>query len=270
MSITSKINFKRLPQNDFHRLDHIVMRHAFDIQNELGRFCSEKIYQRELADRCINDSCGLINTVTTEAPILVKHKRFEKTYYTDLVVNDSIIYELKTVKAFSDAHRAQAINYLLLANLPHAKLINFSSSSVESEYVSTTFTFASRKEFHINTKQWQPTSRQHNLFKDLLRDIASDIGLSLDITLYNDIMSFLREERFPVIQPIDIICSNKVIGQQPIHLFDADTAFKISAITSHHNAYKKNIIKLLNHTKLNSVLWANLEKHQITFETISK
>ena len=46
----------------------------------------------------------------------------------------------------------QLINYLLLANISHGKLINFRTSSVEYEFVSSSLTFKDRMNYNLNTK----------------------------------------------------------------------------------------------------------------------
>lgn len=57
MPINCRFDTEIMSRDQFHEVDHIVMRHAFDIQNELGRLCNESIYQAELIHRC--SSCGL-------------------------------------------------------------------------------------------------------------------------------------------------------------------------------------------------------------------
>ena len=52
MSIDISIPVQRISQQDFHSVDKLVTGMAFDIHNEFGRFCDEKIYQNELLHRC--------------------------------------------------------------------------------------------------------------------------------------------------------------------------------------------------------------------------
>lgn len=82
-----------MSKDRFHEVDHIVMRHAFDIQNELGRLCNESIYQRELIRRC---SASGVMTVS-EGEILVSLDSFSKSYYVDALISSGAIYELKAV-----------------------------------------------------------------------------------------------------------------------------------------------------------------------------
>lgn len=51
----------------------------FEIHNESGPFCDEKIYQVELAERCHKRALG---KVQTEEPIYVSYLDFSKKYYS--------------------------------------------------------------------------------------------------------------------------------------------------------------------------------------------
>ena len=54
-------------------------------------------------------------------------------FIPDFICYDSIIVELKAVKELDDFHRAQALNYARVANLPLAVLINFGGTSLTYE-----------------------------------------------------------------------------------------------------------------------------------------
>ena len=110
-----------------------VMRHAFDVQRELGRLFHEKIYHREIAFRIPDARC--------EVAVDVRFGDFCKTYYLDLLVGGGAIFELKAVEALAERHRRQLMHYLFLADLPHGKLVNLrrgrssTSSSTMSSHV---------------------------------------------------------------------------------------------------------------------------------------
>ena len=107
---------------------------VFSLHKDLGRFYDEKIYQNELAYRC--KKIG-IEKVETEIPIQVSYKDFTKYYYMDLLVNSSVIYELKTVEALTGKHQKQALNYILMVGMRHGKLVNMRTSSVQHRFVSS-------------------------------------------------------------------------------------------------------------------------------------
>jgi len=110
MPITSPLASSPIRQEEFAQLDYLVMRHAFECQNQLGRLCDELIYQNDLAARLL--ATGL--PVRTEVPITVTCRDFRKAYSLDLVVADAGIYELKTALTLIGEHEAQLLNYLFL------------------------------------------------------------------------------------------------------------------------------------------------------------
>ena len=56
--------------------------------------------------------------------VLVKHT-------ADLLVNDTVICELKSVEAFSNAHQAQLLNYLKATGIKVGLLLNFGPRRVD-------------------------------------------------------------------------------------------------------------------------------------------
>jgi hypothetical protein len=51
MPITSPLSLNPIRQQEFAQFDYVVMRHAFECQNQLGRLCDEQIYENDLAAR---------------------------------------------------------------------------------------------------------------------------------------------------------------------------------------------------------------------------
>src|SRR5437762_12163642 len=125
MPITTPFPLKPISQQEFAEVDYVVMKHAFASQNELGRLCDELIYQNDLAARL--QAAGL-ELVRTEVPVTVAHGDLSKTYFLDLIVRDSAVYELKALAHFPAEHDTQLLNYLFLQGVHHGKLINFSES----------------------------------------------------------------------------------------------------------------------------------------------
>jgi len=54
-------------------------------------------------------------------------------YYADLVIEDKVIVEVKSVEKIEDVHRAQMLNYLRISGIRVGLLINFSRPKIEYE-----------------------------------------------------------------------------------------------------------------------------------------
>lgn len=89
----------------------------------------EKVYENALAHRLTK--AGL--KITQQQPINVFDEDGTRIgeYFADLLVEDSLIIELKTARALAPEHEAQILGYLKSARLEHGLLINFGSYKFE-------------------------------------------------------------------------------------------------------------------------------------------
>lgn len=99
-----------------------VIKAFYSVYNDLGYGFLEKVYENSL---CVElRSLGL--SVEQQKPISVYYKgSMVGEYFADLVVNDLVIVELKSVEALAHAHEAQLINYLKATRYEVGLLLNF-------------------------------------------------------------------------------------------------------------------------------------------------
>lgn len=94
----------------------------FEVYNELGGGFLESVYRQAL--KIALEQTGL--KVATEVPVPVHFRgRMVGNFRADLIVNDSILLELKAVSAFDRSHDGQVLNYLRATNLEVGLLLNF-------------------------------------------------------------------------------------------------------------------------------------------------
>ena len=67
-------------------------------------------------------------------PIYWENVQLDQNYRMDLVINDKIIVELKSIKFVGDEHRKQLQNYLNITHIKYGMLINFSPDRIYSEW----------------------------------------------------------------------------------------------------------------------------------------
>ncbi|MBU4222588.1 MAG: GxxExxY protein, partial [Euryarchaeota archaeon] len=96
---------------DERRLNAIsekIIAAAFEVSNVLGVGFLEKVYENAL-----NVELKLMGMETLpQAPLKVHYKdNLVGDYIADILVNNEIIVELKTVKELDDIHIAQCLNY---------------------------------------------------------------------------------------------------------------------------------------------------------------
>lgn len=96
---------------------------AMEVYNALGPGLLESVYHRAMAYEL--ESRGL--KVATEVPIEIYYKEhlLENTFRLDLLVEDQVIVELKSVEELLPIHYKQLKTYLRLYHLENGLLINF-------------------------------------------------------------------------------------------------------------------------------------------------
>ena len=94
----------------------------FEVHRTLGEGFLEKVYENALLFELRN--LGL--QVESQVPVPVFYKgMMVGDYVADLVVEDQVILELKTVEDLTAVHQAQLLNYLQATGKPLGLLINF-------------------------------------------------------------------------------------------------------------------------------------------------
>ena len=95
---------------------------VFEVNGILGPGFIEKVYENALMVELKNR--GL--KVESQVPITVQYKdNIVGEYFADLLVEDKVIIELKTVENLDKAHEAQLLNYLKATELQVGLLVNF-------------------------------------------------------------------------------------------------------------------------------------------------
>jgi GxxExxY protein len=110
------------------RISERIIGCAFTVGNELGSGFVEKVYENALAHEL--RIAGL--AVEQQYGITVLYKGVTVgVYAADLLVEGSVIVELKAIRELDDVHRAQCLNYLKATGLRLCLLINFGKPRVE-------------------------------------------------------------------------------------------------------------------------------------------
>lgn len=259
---------QRLSRPEFDEMSRQVMAHVFASQNELGRLCDESVYQNDIALRL--EAAGF-GPAAKEVPVAVKWRDFTKTYYLDLVVRDALICELKTVTVLLKEHESQLLNYLLLLDVPHGKLVTLRPPSVEYRTVNAVVSAEERRAFTLATDRWQPqTSRCHELV-GLLKELFGAWGAFLDCHLYEEaVIHFLGGEA-KVQQRVPLVRAGLDLGTQAVALLTDTIAFRVTALAPDaRENYETQLRRFLGLTPLNTLHWVNLHHRELQMVTITR
>jgi GxxExxY protein len=100
-----------------------VVHAAFKVHSALGPGLLESAYQQCLAYELKRN--GLQIRTEVPVPVVYDQVKLEAGYRLDLLVENSVIVEIKAVDALAPIHRAQLLSYLRLMDRQLGLLINF-------------------------------------------------------------------------------------------------------------------------------------------------
>ena len=111
---------------DYLRADALsrrVIGAAIEVHRKMGSGLIESIYEkclmRELELQGMPAKCQLI------VPVEYKGYTFEEPLRLDMLVDDCLLIELKSVEKVHPIHKAQLLSYMKLLNVPIGLLFNF-------------------------------------------------------------------------------------------------------------------------------------------------
>jgi len=116
----------------YKELSFAIIGAAMEVHRLLGSGFLEAVYQKALAHEFRLRNISFEEQV--HLPVTYKGLPVGD-YIADFVINGKIILELKSITAITDAHKAQAINYLAATGLELAIILNFGEPSLHQERI---------------------------------------------------------------------------------------------------------------------------------------
>lgn len=107
----------------YNDLTHTIIGCAIEVNRHLGPGLLESAYQHCLKYEL--QKSGLNVRSEVPLPIIYKDVKIEHGYRIDLLVENKIVLELKTVDTLNEIHEAQVLTYLKLGEFPIGYLLNF-------------------------------------------------------------------------------------------------------------------------------------------------
>ena len=107
----------------FEQITKEIIGAAIEVHKALGPGLLESAYEECLAYELIQK--GLKVERQKPVPVIYKEIKLDYGYRIDLLVEDSVIIELKSIEAFAPIHEAQILTYMKFAEKKVGLLINF-------------------------------------------------------------------------------------------------------------------------------------------------
>jgi len=109
-------------------ISFLVRKAIFKVYNILGPGLYESVYVTALS----YELQQLDLSVKTEVPLPMVYEgiKFEAGFRIDILVNDKLIIEVKSVENLAEVHHKQVLTYLKLSGLKLGLLVNFNSPNI--------------------------------------------------------------------------------------------------------------------------------------------
>ena len=114
---------------DINKLSSEIINAAITVHKELGPGLLESVYQSCMIIELFNRKMK----VESEVPVPVIYRGVmvnDQGFRLDLIVEDTVVVELKSVDKVQPVHKKQLLTYLRLTNKPLGLLINFNETKL--------------------------------------------------------------------------------------------------------------------------------------------
>ena len=112
----------------YKELSYKIIELALEVHNELGCGFLEKVYENALM--ILLDREGIPAKQQAPADVYFQNKVVGQ-YFADILVDNKIILELKTIEAIANVHKAQVLNYLRATGIKLGLILNFAKPRFE-------------------------------------------------------------------------------------------------------------------------------------------
>ncbi len=106
-----------------NEISKVIVDSAITVHRELGPGLLETVYEVSMAHELRQRGLRVDRQVSI--PIQYRGVKFDEAFRADLVVDDKVIVELKSVEQVSEAHKKQVQTYLRLTGCKLGFLLNF-------------------------------------------------------------------------------------------------------------------------------------------------
>lgn len=114
---------------EVNEITHDILDSAFKIHTALGPGLLESAYQACLCYELKKK--GYKVESEKPLPLVYEEVKLDCGYRIDILVENQVVVELKTVEQFSEVHQAQILTYMKLSKTKYGLLINFNVKSLK-------------------------------------------------------------------------------------------------------------------------------------------
>lgn len=111
-----------------NQLSYVIRGCIFKVYNHFGPGLLESVYQKALAYELTK--AGLKADLEVPVSVVYDEQNLDLGFRIDILVNNTVIIELKSVENLQEVHHKQVLTYLKLTNLRLGLLVNFNTEDI--------------------------------------------------------------------------------------------------------------------------------------------
>ena len=111
-----------------NEISYAIRGAIFKVYNELGAGLFESVYEAALIYQLLKDELEVKSQVPI--PVCYDEQQLDVGFRLDILVEDKVIIEIKSVEELSKVHHKQILTYLKLTKLKLGLLVNFNSDDI--------------------------------------------------------------------------------------------------------------------------------------------
>lgn len=117
-----------MTKKEVTQLSYNIVKCAITVHKELGPGLLESVYEKCLKEELIHQGFK----VETQKKIQLKYRGIlvETELRIDMIVNDTVIVEVKSIEGTLPVHEAQLLTYMKILEIPQGLLINFFTTNI--------------------------------------------------------------------------------------------------------------------------------------------
>ncbi len=114
-----------------NELSKVVLDVAFKIHKELGPGLFESVYEAIMAYELMNEYNLNVHR-QRPIPVIWKDVKLELGFRSDLIIEEKVIVEIKSIEALAPVYAKQVLTHLRLTNIKLGLLINFNEELLKN------------------------------------------------------------------------------------------------------------------------------------------
>lgn len=107
-----------------------IVNACFQVHKNLGPGLFESVYEECLYFELIQE--GILVARQKELPVVYKSIRMDIGFKTDLIIENKVIVEIKSVETIAPVHHKQLLTYLKLTGIKLGLLVNFNEALIKN------------------------------------------------------------------------------------------------------------------------------------------